>query len=64
MKYHRVTGRVDLSEKQRIVEMLADRSGPTARAGLEELARKRFSFSSATRILRRAAKDALKGTQP
>ena len=54
---------LDLSEKQRIVEMLADRPGSSAQEALEELARKRFSFSSATRILRRAAKDALKGTQ-
>ena len=54
---------LDLSEKQRIVEMLAERPGSSAQEALEELARKRFSFSSSTRTLRRAAKDALKGTQ-
>jgi HEAT repeat protein len=55
---------LELSEKQRVLELLSERTGPTARAALEQLARKRFSLSSSTRILRRSAKDALKGSSP
>ena len=53
---------LDLSEKQRVVELLGERPGSAARDALEQLARKRFTFSSSTRILRRSAKDALKGS--
>ncbi len=53
---------LELSEKQRVLELLSERTGPTARAALEHLAGKRFSLSSSTRILRRSAKDALKGS--
>ena len=53
---------LELSEKQRVVELLSERSGSTARTALEQLARKRFSFSASTRILRRTASEALKGS--
>lgn len=53
---------LDLSEKERVVELLAERTGPMARAALEELAARRFSFSATTRVLRRRARGALKGS--
>jgi hypothetical protein len=53
---------LDLAEKQRVVELLAERHSSTARDALEQLARKRFTFSSSTRMLRRLARDALKGS--
>jgi hypothetical protein len=54
---------LDLAEKQRVVDLLSERSSPKTRAALEQLAAKRFSFSASTRTLRRSARDALKGSQ-
>ncbi len=53
---------LELVEKQRLVELLAERPGASARTALEGLAGKRFAFSSSSRILKRAAKAALKGS--
>ena len=54
---------LDLAEKQRVVDLLSERSSPKTRAALEQLAAKRFGFSVSTRTLRRSARDALKGSQ-
>jgi HEAT repeat protein len=50
---------LDTDEKQRIIRVLADRPSADARQALDELANKRFTFSTKTRLLRSAAREAL-----
>ncbi len=50
---------LDTEEKERVIRVLGDRPSGDARQALENLAKKRFTFSAKARQLRSVAREAL-----